>query len=267
MPPAEVYHIQDENYHMVPSRPPLTQHNGVFSLKFQHKGAEGAFIGIFTDHLRGSEGGVLTQAELPQYFYEIGIGAWENNQWSQSGIRKAPFTNQVLAETNPMVSPCQWKSFWVTVDTNTGIIAVGDGSTVGEGHIFMTWQDDNVLTPVDYGFKTGHAPTSASDGGDWFITTVAAPLDSEGTSLTVQMTDSYGDGWNGANCQVDCSVPDSFSLNSGASGSASITVSSDVLSIQCTPGSYPAEPGWQVLMEGQSVPSGGSSTSLAVPLA
>merc|ERR1712137_836449 len=88
----------------------------------------------------------------------------------------------------------------------------------------------------------------------------------EPLSFTVDMTDTYGDGWNGAKCNVDCAMPPQFELvDFVASGQAQFTLHSTQLRVVCTPGDYAVEPGWTIHDANMGeVASGGSMTALSV---
>ena len=79
--------------------------------------------------------------------YEVVIGGWSN---TKSVIRRAKQSQQkVEASTPSIVSPTEFRGFWITY--NNGVIKVGK-----EGQeAFMEWIDPNPLPVNNMGYSTG----------------------------------------------------------------------------------------------------------------
>ena len=84
------------------------------------------------------------------------------------------------------------------------------------------------------------------------------------TLVTLQMNDSYGDGWNGdtwtATSTSGGATYGPFTLNSGYSGSQSFCLADDCYDITVGGGSYPYETSWSLIDDnGTTLASGGSA--------
>jgi len=78
---------------------------------------------------------------------------------------------------------------------------------------------------------------------------------------TLQMRDSYGDGWNGAELKVtscDAKVIGIYSFSQGSSSSATVCVPSLDFQVSVTPGSYPTEVSWTLSLPWGQVINGGA---------
>ena len=80
--------------------------------------------------------------------------------------------------------------------------------------------------------------------------------------VVVNMNDSYGDGWNGAQFTLADDQGTSVgtgTLSSGASGTADFCLADGCYTISVTGGSYPSEVSWTVDVNGTQVASGGAN--------
>lgn len=131
---------------------------------------------------------------------------------------------------------------WTTGGTETEWYVVIDSNEIGT--VYDTFYTFTNLEPM-----TGHTVQvrAVCDAGDTsavrnisFATACADPV----CNMTVEMTDSYGDGWNNGAVnlyQVGIQVG-SATLNSGSNGTATIEVcSSAAVEVRVTSGSYPSE--------------------------
>jgi len=79
--------------------------------------------------------------------------------------------------------------------------------------------------------------------------TVTAPVSCSGTSVTLTMNDSWGDGWNGGgSITLSNDLGDTFGpyTISGASGTESLCLPDACYSISVNPGTYPGEMSWSL---------------------
>ena len=92
------------------------------------------------------------------------------------------------------------------------------------------------------------------------------------TQLTLNMYDSFGDGWNGNNFSLVSSNGTPFfntTLSSGSSGSSSFCAPSDCYAVTCGGGAWQAEVSWDLVdTNGVVILSGGApySDSLCFPV-
>ncbi|XP_077862604.1 uncharacterized protein LOC100373394 [Saccoglossus kowalevskii] len=122
------------NYQYMPGAPGMTR------LEFEVKASKNVHIALSSQ-----------SNDLPN-MYEIVIGGLEN---SQSFIRRSKQGEDLaIAITPKMLSPSEFRGFWVTWDN--GIIKVG---RAGETEPFMQMEDPNPLTINYIGYSTGWGST------------------------------------------------------------------------------------------------------------
>ncbi|XP_035682150.1 uncharacterized protein LOC118419725 isoform X2 [Branchiostoma floridae] len=97
--------------------------------------------------------GLSSQSQDLDDMYEIVIGGWSN---TQSVIRRSKQGNNlVTVSTSGIISPTEYRKFWITWSSD-GTIAVGKG---GDTQPFMQWTDPDPL-PIAYaGYTTGWGST------------------------------------------------------------------------------------------------------------
>ncbi len=98
---------------------------------------------------------------------------------------------------------------------------------------------------------------SLCDGGDTLFATIQATTPCAGNTcdITVNMTDGYGDGWNGNSVEVyqNGALAGSATITSGNSGSETIAVCSNIpTEFRLHKGSYPDEIGFTILDGGDA---------------
>jgi hypothetical protein len=79
--------------------------------------------------------------------------------------------------------------------------------------------------------------------------TVTAPVSCSGTSVTLTMNDSWGDGWNGGSITLSNDLGDTFgpyTIATGSSGSESLCLPDACYDISVAGGSYPGEMSWSL---------------------
>ena len=77
-----------------------------------------------------------------------------------------------------------------------------------------------------------------------------------GENLTLTMSDSYGDGWNGSVITIGGNT---FTLNSGSEGTAAVCVdSTNCIEVECTAGEWPGEISWTIDYNGTELLTGGA---------
>jgi hypothetical protein len=86
-----------------------------------------------------------------------------------------------------------------------------------------------------------------------------------GTLVTLNMNDSYGDGWNGAEITISGNLGTTYgpyTLNTGFSGSIPICLPDDCYSVNITSGSWPGEISWSITNGSTSLTNGGAPVTL-----
>jgi len=86
-----------------------------------------------------------------------------------------------------------------------------------------------------------------------------------GTLVTLNMNDSYGDGWNGGQLTISGNLGNiygPYTLSTGFSSTLTICLPDDCYSIDVTGGSYPGEISWSITNGGTSLANGGAPTTL-----
>ena len=90
-----------------------------------------------------------------------------------------------------------------------------------------------------------------------------------GSWLTLNMYDTYGDGWNGntwtATSNTNGTIYGPFTLSNGSSGSQSFCLPDDCYDINVGGGQYPSETSWSLITDnGTTIASGGSPYNSAL---
>ena len=105
---------------------------------------------------------------------------------------------------------------------------------------------------------TNYYPTATVDDGSCCYT----------NWVTLVMTDSYGDGWNGntwtATSATGGNTYGPFTLSNGYSDSISFCMDHDCFDIICDFGSWQSEVGWTLIENGTSVLTGGAPATMQI---
>lgn len=128
---------------------------------------------------------------------------------------------------------------YITILTNTGIIITAGNQPLN-------------FTPTSSGqyrilVNTNSTCGTASSCRDPWVQ--CAPPPCNGTSVTLNMTDTWGDGWNGAQFYIQESggtIYGPFTLGSGSSGTQSICLPNGCYRVILSEGSFPYEIGWSL---------------------
>ena len=147
----------------------------------------------------------------------------------------------------------------VNFSVNTGDIISLGGWISGSWNSEISWDiSDPNGTVLSSGFYGGSASISANCGG-------SNPCPSGEISVTLNMTDSYGDGWNGNTWTASSTINPSinygpYTLSTGSSASVTFCMSEDCYAILCDGGSWQSEVGWQLVdnTSGTIIASGGA---------
>lgn len=198
------------------------------------------------------------------------------NTWS-GGTANAP------SGTGPTtISTCTWQDEYDVINNviagNTytvsnscgGYVTVRrgtyNGTLVANGNAPLTF-----TAPVS-GTYYIHWNTTSGCGTAWNCCTTTITCTScgstscSGTLVTLNMFDSWGDGWNGAQLTITGLNTGSYgpyTLSTGSSGSTSICLPDDCYSINITGGTFPSEVSWTITNGATTLASGGAPASLS----
>ena len=98
------------------------------------------------------------------------------------------------------------------------------------------------------------------------ITCTSCGSSCSGTQVTLNMFDSWGDGWNGAQLTINglnTGAYGPYTLSGGSSGSTTICLPDDCYSINISGGTYPSEVSWTITNGATTLASGGAPASLS----
>ena len=148
-----------------------------------------------------------------------------------------------------------------TVNFTINIILGCTDSTATNYNASATCDDGSCTSPI-YGCMdataTNYDPTATVDDGSCCYT----------NWVTLVMTDSYGDGWNGntwtATSATGGNTYGPFTLSNGYSDSISFCMDHDCFDIICDFGSWQSEVGWTLIENGTSVLTGGAPAIMQI---
>lgn len=136
--------------------------------------------------------------------------------------------------------------------TNNGTFTAYGGQAISITYASGTWcWENSYRIQINNGgwstiYTSGTCPT-----GTYTITSngCSIPYPCSGTSVTLNMTDSYGDGWNGGSVTLTNNLGNTYgpyTINSGNIGSASICLPDACYSVNVNPGNWPGEMSWSL---------------------
>ena len=138
--------------------------------------------------------------------------------------------------------------------------------------IFDSWGDGICCSYGNGSYSVTHNGTVVASGGSFGTSETTSnigscspvPCSASESSVTLNMYDSYGDGWNG-NTWTATSINNpansfSFTLNAGSSGSSTFCLPNDCYNIECNGGSWQSEVSWDLVENstGNTMLSGGA---------
>ncbi|MDC0204861.1 hypothetical protein OAJ65_03615, partial [Flavobacteriales bacterium] len=178
-----------------------------------------------------------------------------------------------------------WNGASVNVLVNGSVVV--SGATIGWGSFASAafsanngdaislgnWVSGSWNSEISWDIKDGNGTVIASGvyGGLPNATAncgSSSPCSAGEISVTLNMYDSYGDGWNGNTWTASSTTNSSisygpFTLSSGSSGSTTFCMSEDCYAIVCNYGSWQSEVSWQLVNNatGGIIASGGAPFS------
>ncbi len=197
------------------------------------------------------------------------------NTWSNATVNAPSGTGSTT------ISTCTWQDEYDIINNivagNTyqsgsscgGYITVRSGGyngpVVASGNAPLTW------TATANGTHYIHINTNASCGTAWnccttTITCTSCGSSCSGTQVTLNMFDSWGDGWNGAQLTINglnTGAYGPYTLSTGSSGSTTICLPNDCYSVNVVAGSFAFEVSWTITNGATTLASGGAPASLS----
>jgi hypothetical protein len=168
----------------------------------------------------------------------------------------APTNGQTGVSTSPTLS---WPTsagatgynvyFGTTNPPNTLVSSNQAGTTYNTGALSQQTTYYWRIVPLN-------ANGTAIGCANWSFTTACS-----GTTVSLNMFDSFGDGWNGAQLTITGNNATSFgpyTIASGSSGTQTICLPSDCYSIGVTGGTFPGEVSWSITAGATTYASGGA---------
>ena len=153
---------------------------------------------------------------------------------------------------------------WTSEATAWNIDVNGTVIPVTENPYTLT----DLTLATDYDVKV--QAVCGSEVSEWTSTksfTTDACMPAELTVVNYELTDAYGDGWNGNAIKVknaNCEEIGSLTIANGASASGTLRICGDYLSFEWKVGSYPGEASWSFTdANGNPLFSGTGSTNMA----
>ncbi len=242
--------------------------------------------------------GYMTDLEDASSF--VAVATYAYNDWT-SNIYEKKTVDFNEAPANAYIAmrqhDCAYNYYWYVDDVTvkempscpapTGLTVSytgGDEATVSWTSEATAWNLDvngtvipvteNPYTLTDLTLATDYdvkvQAVCGSEVSEWTSTksfTTDACMPAELTVVNYELTDAYGDGWNGNAIKVknaNCEEIGSLTIANGASASGTLRICGDYLSFEWKVGSYPGEASWSFTdANGNPLFSGTGSTNMA----
>src|SRR5690606_24622522 len=197
------------------------------------------------------------------------------NTWSNATVNAPTGTGSTT------ISTCTWQDEYDIINNivagNTynvsnscgGYVTVRrgtyNGTLVANGNAPLTF-----TAPVSGTYyihwNTGSGCGIATNCCTTTITCTSCGSSCSGTQVTLNMFDSWGDGWNGAQLTINglnTGAYGTYTLSGGSSGSTTICLPNDCYSVNVVAGSFAFEVSWTITNGAPTLAAGGAPASLS----
>jgi len=189
---------------------------------------------------------------LTSVLISVGGGSYESEvSWSIGGFSGVVGDAEACLEDGCMTFNMydSWGDGWngntVTITSESGVLLTGTLESGSEGTLSFGLNYEGDCGPSVTGCTDETAlnynPNATEDDGS-----CEYPVDCEGLStVMIEMSDSWGDGWNGNVLTIN---NQDFTIDSGSEGvgTACIDLSSECIAVTCDGGSYQSEVSWSI---------------------
>ncbi len=149
---------------------------------------------------------------------------------------------------------------------STANLSIPSGQTMTVNYTSGSWEGENTYTISIGGTLEFSDGTNPSTGMVYSYDCSGGGGGCPDTEVVLNMNDSWGDGWNGANLTLTGDNGTSFgpyTIISGGSGTETICLPDDCYSVNITGGSFPGEVSWNLTENGTIISSGGAPAALS----